>query len=73
MGLMCKTCWKLQEDDFLKEIGRDTVLEPIIINLQETDSDNEETNTDEETDESDGGTVCDDNIDEDEPLAVSLE
>ena len=52
---------KLQEDDFLKEIGRDTILEPVIINLQETD-------------ESDGGSVCDDNIDEDEPLlAVPLE
>ena len=24
---------KLQEDDFLKEIGRDTILEPIIINF----------------------------------------
>ena len=58
---------KLQEDDFLKEIGRDTILEPIIINLQETDAD-------EETDESDGGSVCDDNVDEDEPLlAVPLE
>ena len=58
---------KLQEDNFLKEIGRDTIFEPIIINLQETDSDNEE------TDKSDGGSVCD-NIDEDEPLlAVRLE
>ena len=58
---------KHQGDDFLKEIDRDTILEPIIINLQETDSDNEE------TDESDGGSVCD-NIDEDEPLlAVPLE
>ena len=63
---------ELQEDDFLKEIGRDTILEPIIINLQETDSDNEETDADEETDESDGGSVCD-NIYEDEPLlAVPL-
>ena len=61
MGLMCKTCWKLQEDDFLKEIGRDTILEPIIINLEETDK-------------SDGGSVCDYNIDKDEPLlAVPLE
>ena len=49
---------KLQEDDF---------LEPFIINLQDTDSD-------EETDKSDGGSVCDDNIDEDETLlAVPLE
>ena len=48
-------------------------MEPIIINLQETDSDNEETDADEETDESDGGSVCDDNIDKDEPLAVPLE
>ena len=66
---------KLQEDDFfLKEIGRDTILEPIIINLQETDSDNKETDADEETNESDGGSVCDDNINEDEPLlAVPLE
>ena len=68
MGLMCKTCWKTSG----KEIGRDTILEPIIINLQETDSDNEETDADEETDESDWGSVCDDNIDEDEP-AFSLE
>ena len=60
---------KLQKDGFLKEIGRDTILEPIIINLQETDSDNEETDADKETDESDGGSVCD-NIDEDEPLLV---
>ena len=51
---------KLQDDDFLKEIGRDTILEPIIINLRETDSDNEETYADEETNESDGGSVCDD-------------
>ena len=58
---------KLQEDDILKEIGRDTILEPIIINLQETD--NEETDADEETDESDRGSVCDDNIDEDENVA----
>ena len=59
---------ELQEDEFLKEIGRDTILEPIIINLQETDSENEETN------ESDGGSVCDDSIDEDDPLlAVPLE
>ena len=39
-------------------------MEPIVINLQETDSDNEE------TDDSDGGSVFDDNIDEDEPLLV---
>ena len=58
---------KLQEDDFLKEIGRDTILEPIIINLQETDSDNEEPDADKKTDESDRGSVCDHNIDEDEP------
>ena len=65
---------KLQEDYFLKEIGRDIILEPIIINLLETDSDNKETDTDEETDESDRGCVCDDNIDKDEPLlAVPLE
>ena len=58
----------------LKKIDRDTILEPIIINLKETDSDNEETDADEETDESDGGSVCDHNIDEDEPLlAVPLE
>ena len=30
---------KLQEDNFLKEIGRN-IFEPIIINLQETHSDN---------------------------------
>ena len=60
---------KLQEDDFLKEIGRDTILEPFI-----TDSDNKETDADEETDESGRGSVCEDNIDEDEPLlAVPLE
>ena len=67
MGLAVRHTEKLQKDDFLKEIGQETILEPIIINLQETDSDNEE------TDESDGGSVCDDNIDEDEPLAVPLE
>ena len=48
-------------------------MEPIIINLQETDSDNEEIDADEETDESDGGSEYDGNIDEDETLAVPLE
>ena len=68
MGLMCKTCWKTSGRHVLKEIGRETILEPIVINLQEIDSDNEE------TDESDWGSVCDDNIDKHEPLlAVPLE
>ena len=41
---------KLQEEDFMKEVQRDKILEPIIINLQDSD-DSDEQPTDEDEDE----------------------
>jgi hypothetical protein len=37
---------KLQEEDFAKEIGRDEILELIVINLQDSETEDEESNED---------------------------
>jgi hypothetical protein len=36
----------LQEEDFAKEIGRDEILEPIVINLQDSETEDEESDED---------------------------
>lgn len=54
---------KLQEEDFAKELGRENILEPVVINLQE-DSDTDDSETDGEgADDDDVGS----------PLALPLE
>jgi hypothetical protein len=37
---------KFQEEDFAKEIGRDEILEPIVINLQDSETEDEESDED---------------------------
>jgi hypothetical protein len=51
----------LQEEDFVKEIGWDEILEPIVINLQDSETQNEV------SDENDSD-VTGDNDDDDDTL-----
>ena len=49
---------KLQDEDYMKEIGCDEILEPIIIHLQESDDeDSNELQTDEDIDDDDNRTI----------------
>lgn len=62
---------KLQEEDFMKEVQRDEILEPIIINLQDSDdSDEQPTDEDEDEDEDNPGEGDDD---DENILAVPLD
>jgi hypothetical protein len=49
----------LQEEDFAKEIGRDEILEPIVINLQDSETEDEERDED-DSDVTGAGGRCDD-------------
>jgi hypothetical protein len=42
----------LQEEDFAK-IGRDEILEPIVINLQDSETEDEESDEDDDDDDDD--------------------
>jgi hypothetical protein len=63
---------KLQEEDFAKEIGRDEILEPIVINLQDSDTEHEETDVD-DSDVTGAGGRYEDDDDDDSPLAGPLD
>ncbi|PSN33699.1 hypothetical protein C0J52_21449 [Blattella germanica] len=43
-GKCVKDAEKVQEDDFAKEIARDDILEPIIVNLEESNCSDSDSN-----------------------------